>query len=468
MSETTISNVGPIESISIPVPEGGGVVVFRGRNGSGKSIALAAIDSAVTGKGRVPVRDGQLKGEVEAHGITMTIGRSTRRKGEAEVHSLEGKLSIADLVDPGIKDPEAADAARIKSLVNLLGPGPNADLFDTGGVELTPATLDATDLVDMASRVKRELEAKAREYEAAAENAQREACTSEATIGDDDPAWAKPVEEADGAMEQAMLERAELSGRAMAAIQASKRADKAREQLTMIGTGPTVTEATAERDKAIDAVHEAEKELALTSSYAANCDRLLDNATEAHTIIEGCRLDMKEAEEAATITDNQIAEAESAVETARAASIKAASGRRAKTWTDRMQSHLATQLDNEAKAETMRDAARDTDEVLSRVIRDAGCHLSVTPINQRMRLVTDTDRGVTPFGELSPGERWRIALDIAAQALGEGGELTIPQEAWESLDPENRRAIAEHVQRLGIVAYTAECSDGPLRAESAS
>ena len=46
--------------------------------------------------------------------------------------------------------------------------------------------------------------------------------------------------------------------------------------------------------------------------------------------------------------------------------------------------------------------------------------------------------------------------------------MTIPEEAWESRDPENRRAIAEHVQRLGIVAYTAECSDGPLRAESAS
>ena len=40
-------------------------------------------------------------------------------------------------------------------------------------------------------------------------------------------------------------------------------------------------------------------------------------------------------------------------------------------------------------------------------------------------------RSATFYADLSSGERWRIALDIAIQAVGTGGLLVIPQEAWE-------------------------------------
>lgn len=55
MTTVEIKDIGPIENLSIPVPDGGGVVVFRGKNGVGKSHALAAIDALVTGKGRLSV-----------------------------------------------------------------------------------------------------------------------------------------------------------------------------------------------------------------------------------------------------------------------------------------------------------------------------------------------------------------------------------------------------------------------------
>ena len=38
-----IKNIGPISTLSMPVPEGGGVVVLKGRNGSGKGTALDGI-----------------------------------------------------------------------------------------------------------------------------------------------------------------------------------------------------------------------------------------------------------------------------------------------------------------------------------------------------------------------------------------------------------------------------------------
>lgn len=465
-TDVEITNIGPIENISIPVPEHGGVVVFRGRNGSGKSLALDAIDAAVTGKGRVPVRDGQLKGQVQAHGITMTIGRSTRRRGEAEVHSLEGKLSVADVVDPGIKDPESADAARIRALVGLLGPPADLDLFDIpAGVEVAPSTRDVTDIVDMAAHVKREIEAAARRAEDRAEEAARQSDAAKRAMGDDDPAWACPEHEVNDALESAIQRRSELQAAQMHGEDAAMRAETAQDHLEATTYhGPTFMEAETRRDQAMESVHEAEKALAVASSHAAACDKELRAATEYNRLALAWRADIRANKDIETITDEQVLAAEDAVAAARSDVTKAAAGRRASDHAVEAKAATGRQKAREAEAEQLRDAARSTDDVLSSIIQTAGVALSIKAVDKRLRLVTDTDRGVTPFGELSPGERWRMALDIAAEALGEGGELTIPQEAWEALDPANRAAIAQRVREHGIIVYTAEATDGPLDA----
>ena len=103
--------------------------MFRGRNGVGKTKTLEAIDALVSGRGKVSVKDGALRGEVQGLGVKLTVARSTRRSGELEVVSLEGRLSVADLIDPGLVSPEAADAKRIKALVQLSGQKPDMALF---------------------------------------------------------------------------------------------------------------------------------------------------------------------------------------------------------------------------------------------------------------------------------------------------------------------------------------------------
>lgn len=171
-----IENIGPIERVTFPCPEGGGLVVFRGRNGSGKTTALQAVEAAVTGKGKLPLADeaeeSNDRGTVEAHGVTLTIGKSTRRKGEADVTSLEGRLSVADLVDPGIADPDAADLRRIKALVGLSGAQAEPARFAeiVGGLAeleklVSPDALKQGDLVSLAGAVKRGLESVARTVE---------------------------------------------------------------------------------------------------------------------------------------------------------------------------------------------------------------------------------------------------------------------------------------------------------------
>ena len=453
-----ITNIGPIDKIKIPVPEGGGIVVFRGRNGVGKTLALEAIDAAVTGKGRVPVRDGELRGEVVAHGVTMKIGRSTRRDGEAEVHSLEGKISIAGLVDPGIKDPESADAVRIKALVGLLGPPADLKVFgNLPDIELTPATRDATDLVDMASRIKRDLESAARHAEDAAENAKRAADAAKAAIGDDDPEWALPEAAMLQTLDDAYKVRADLQGRWNASLETAKRAATSKQALEEVTGGrtglPTFDDASEAFRRAEAALAEARIQLTAATSHKELADRW--------------QKDIEAAQEAAAsaVTGAELEKADCAAVDARDACDKARRGREAAAYDEQRDRHDARRQAKDDEATVLRDGARAVDDVLSGIIQSAGIDLRVQVTGGRVRLVTETDRGVTCFGELSPGERWRIALDVAAEALGSGGELTIPQEAWESLDPANRAAIAAHVVELGIIAYTAESDDGPLRAE---
>ena len=48
MSILTLTDVGPVKSLKLEVPEDGGVVVLRARNGRGKTKTLEAIESAIT------------------------------------------------------------------------------------------------------------------------------------------------------------------------------------------------------------------------------------------------------------------------------------------------------------------------------------------------------------------------------------------------------------------------------------
>lgn len=171
MESITLKDIGPVKEISFQL-QGFGLTVLSAKNGKGKSIVLDAIQKAALGKGRLPLRDGARRGMVDAGGVVITVGGTTRYTGEFQVENLESRLPLAQLVDPGIKSAEAADKARIKALVALTGVEASRALFashpafasDFGDVVSDEAT-QTDDLVDMAARVKREYEAKAREAE---------------------------------------------------------------------------------------------------------------------------------------------------------------------------------------------------------------------------------------------------------------------------------------------------------------
>ena len=170
MKTVKVKNMGPVSEVEIPITPG--VVVLRGRNGRGKSTAIASVEAAVSKKPSPKTKDGEHSGGVdaeEAFGVKLTVGKTSRRSGELTVRTLDGKLDISDIVDPKLKTPEAADAARIKALVKLAGVQPSPELFlpligdqDLFEKVTSPSTRETSDVVLMAERIKRDFETQAR------------------------------------------------------------------------------------------------------------------------------------------------------------------------------------------------------------------------------------------------------------------------------------------------------------------
>lgn len=490
MQTAQIHNIGPIEHLTIPVPEDGGVVVFKGANGVGKSISLDAVEKVVTGRGdRLPIRDGQVKGKIEGWGVKLTIGKSTARSGEATVHSLEGRLDVGQLVDPGIKEPERADAKRIRALVTMLGARPDPAMFyeTLGGKEefdriVDPASLTHDDLVSLAEAIKRDIDAEARQAEGEAKNARgRAEAARKAAEGIDieDQSDARPLQ---ATLEDAVRTKERLQNQQQAHATATANAKMAGDALDARMakyTGPTSEQAKQEELKIAEDMDAASKEimaaqealkaakqkweqLVIAKSNALNVRQLADQHAET---VAAYRQTIDRAASLEAVNPGDVVRADSAVVEARKRVENAAIVRRAQEQTREAERFEATADGHETDAKRWRDAAKAVEDVLSEVVAKSGVPLRVEARDARMRLTTETARGRTCFGDLSDGERWKLGLKIAITAVGRGGELTIGQQAYESLDPTNRREIAEEARAAGVLIYTAESTDGPLRAE---
>lgn len=480
-----LTEIGPIQHLVIPIPEKGGLCVLRGANGVGKSRALDAVQSLATGKGRVDARDGAVRGSVEWGSARMTVAKSTRRQGELEVTTLEGRLNVADLVDPGIADEEKADAKRIKALVSLSGVAADATLFTKLAGDLAefdsivkPESLEGLDLIQMAGRVKRDFESAARHAESHADHAEgrarscREAGEGVDLTAESDPTKLQAELEAAIRAESTLRAKRDAADKAILAGAVAKReiakaegetlVDVESARLALVQAEDSEKAAHEELAEARSRLRVAEEKLAGANRAAAQALTALKTAEKQAATVATWRESIAKAEGVTPITPAQIAEASARVTKAREAVEAGALIRDAQAKAAESKNHLLNAAGARKKAQALRDAAHGTDDVLSQVVAQSGVPLRV----QAGRLVLDTDRGRGElYADLSHGERWRVALDIAIAAVGKGGLLTIPQTAWEGLDGPNRMAIAEQIREAGVIALTAECAEGDIRAE---
>lgn len=477
----TITNCGPIQHCKIPCPKPGEIIVLRGRNGSGKTTILQHVESAINGRGKGNLRDGENSGEVDAFGVTLKLGRSTRRSGELQVESLEGKFDISHLIDPGIKDPVAADAVRIKALVQIANVLPCPDLFYElvgGQAELeklvSGAALSSKDLVVMAERIKRDLEAAARREEDAATLAEgkgrgaREAAAGVDVEAEcDSDLLSQQLNDAIRAEERLKAERD-------AAVKAKDQIQTARDQLADAEAtygGLSVADAlSAEqhaqvtKDAAEAAVKALEEQLRTAKQKHIVACNDFAAAIQARKTAESHEASMQawrnQLDSVLPIEPppEEIAEATAEVARCNAACDQGTLIRKAKEQLIAAEQHFAIGSARRKRSLELRDAAKGTDDVLSGVVAKSGQALRV----EGSRLVLETDRrGKTFFHELSAGERARIAIDIGIDAMpaNKQGVIILSQEIWEGLDPLNRDGLQEHIATRPVGLLTAEASE---------
>ena len=456
IKKINIQNVGPITALDIPLPDGGGVVVLRGENGAGKTSALEATQRVLGGNQQLSCRDGSPKGHVSGLGVKITVGRSTRRTGELEAVHLEGKLSIAELVDPGLKSDEAADAKRIKAMVAISGVTADEKLFreeigEDMYCEAVNADKAGLDLLEMSARIKSDLHGYARRCESEATSKQGQANGFRQAAGD---VPVKAIDEA--ALKNRLIEATQRKTQLQEARQTGEHlyddAEVSRAELTKSGA-PTPEQVQARRtassaacktlQTAKTALREAEQVESRAFAELSKIERQTTESVKHHKVIadyEAFKLPTglqvlaaeKEATQASEVWDRAVIARDSRDKLARA------------------EDYTRMALKAARQAVDARDAARACDTVLENAIRS-----DVLQVRDG-RLYVSTDRGATLFAELSDGERWEIAIDQAAEVVGEGGLLVVPQSAWEGLDTTNRTLVSARAKERHVTIITAE------------
>lgn len=482
--EIELQDVGPIHQLSIPLPEGGGVVILRGKNDAGKSETLKAVDALVTGRGSIEKRDGSPRGSISLGEARLTVVKQQRRDGaELAAVSLDSRFDLADLVDPGLKDPEKADSFRIKALIQLTGVTPDITLFHTlaenkGEFDeiVRPECGECDDVVNMAAMIKRDFESAARKSDNQAENYQGVALGHrEAALGYDE-SIESDSDTLQQALEAAIREEQRIETEQRSAAQQNEKIAQARKALEDARSStdiPSLEAATAAEEQALTAKTQADEEVKLLIESLREARVRLAKAEAAHAAAVTSR--QAAARHAATIeaweqtaslqtvdvdpqaaqaARERVVQARQAVEQGALQRDKATRNAQADT-ADRMA------LQARKKAERMRDAAKGTEEILSSLVGKCGTSLRV----ERGRLVTNHARGTVPYSELSDGTRWKIAIDIGIEALSRIGVpthkmiLIIPQVAWSELSPANRKLIHEHARERGVHILTALATD---------
>lgn len=491
--EIVIKNVGPNGLVTIPLAPGGGVTVLRGRNDRGKSEALKAVSVLAGGKDRITVkRDAPegTKGEITGGGVRVAIHRNIRRTGEAEFEVLDGDLSIEDIVDPGIKDPVAADAKRIKALLRVA----NASIEPEQFYPLVGGAAAFCDIVSegerddpllTAQRVRAWLQKQAREAGTAATEAATKAegiiLSFEDTVDDGSDIDQRTLEKS---LELAITSRSRTEERIRQTEINQNRFEQAQKQLAAARaeyTGPTV-------DEVADRVRLADSQLADAVRLAEDVAMKLRQAKEYE--VESAKKAEQVAAEYERVTTHErtisrlaalveqgrpkpvgtfeLDVAETAVEQARL-QLETASKIRQK----RQAMQMVEQLRNDATAQRcLEDAARSSADsvngILCRAVESLGSPLFVD--GDRVCVKRD-GQPAKEFDELSVGARRKIALDIAIDSVGTGGLIPLKQENWEGWDHVARREINDHLKLRGVNMVTAEADKyddghgGNVRAE---
>jgi DNA repair protein RecN (Recombination protein N) len=507
METITIRDVGPVTEARLAIQPG--IVVITGANEVGKSTCIAAT-SALAGNddAELAVRDGAKHGLVEGLGTVLTIGKRQVRTGELDVDSIEDRLDLAALVDPGLKKPDARNRKRIHALISLTGAKLTVQDFATilpdAMREELVATDSSDDPVELAGLIKRRMEGKAREHEKKADTHQGRAAALRERLKDVDFAVEHDQAKLQAALLAATKEQSRLAEQARQAKASAASIEQAKQKIGELeSTGlAKVTAAEKQQKEASDRFEEAvrvrlqmadtlnaqeavvgkiREQLAAEEAKAAELQvawkskcadereakSMLDVATES---VEGQRSRLGDLEQLRQLAASQapdgpdpadLAAAQDAIEQTTAALEEGARIRGLLADRQIMTDANRAAAEHTHQAEIFRAAARATDTVLSNAV---DCE-TLKVIEGELTYVEGKRSEV--FDRLSDGKRWTVAITEISRAIRKHRKqklcvLPIQQTAFEGMDDANRELVNKAAIENAVCIVTAEHGPGPL------
>ena len=499
--EIKVKNIGPIVEFEYAF-KNFGLHVVKGPNGSGKSTLERTIEFATTGvrSQQLQKRDGTPRGEASIAGAVIRVTKQVRVEGELEVEGL-GDLNLSKLCDPGIKDQALADAERIRTLNRLAGTKADAKLFYDifGGKEqfdklASPLTMNTSDLVEMAMRAKADLETAARAVEKDLEKEESLALAQQRLADEEKDLNVEHDEiRLQDALEVAIRNESEMRERRRVYRATIKAAEDAREKLAKLPPGKSVDEAKVEVESAksrvefaqaadtaaLEKIRRLEDELRAAKLERNTTEQAITAAKDSLTAAQGAlqaaendvelrgQLDAAIAASAGAqeVTADQVDDAIEATGRARDAQSKGFKIRQAIAARSLAEQHRTAAKGLAIEARRLRDAAKDTMSVLTTSVTSIpNCPLRVKgDDNGNPRLVVTTDRSDDEkFCELSDGERWRVAIGIAAKSRR---LIPLAQSAYEGLADSLKAQIDQLAKENECYILGSQAVDCVLHAE---
>ncbi len=477
-----IKNIGPISQYVMPIRPG--------PNECGKSTVISCVGALMSGDTDLPVRDGQKSGIVEGFGCQIIVAKKSTIAGELDVDDAQSGNDLGEFVSPAVKTKEPRLKSRVKTLLSLTKTKIGFDNFkailpDNLQGELLASDYDEDPIV-MAGRIKRRMEAKAKEWEAKANNTNIKVTAEKSNFEGVD---LEAFDEAAVQAEYSAAVRAEqqLEGRSLEVIRAQQSVESARSQLAELGTDKLISQ----RDLTTSAL---EKDRLSLFSTREEIDNLNSKLNVAKIALEGIERDLKGRQTAANEMENQIklreenlktvnesiqrhgtlaevvgkvipplppiAEVESAKKVKEAAFAKVQGITKIKAAKEAKDRHEALRIEYAEQVglgEIFRKAASQVYAVLSNSLKCKTLKIIEGDLNYVEGARNEE------YDRLSDGKRCQVAIAEIANAVGsKAGKMAIlpmAQPFWEGLDASNRALVTQACIEHNIGLVTGEHSD---------
>ena len=473
MARLKVTNTKAIRKLDVEL-QPGTITVLNGPNGAGKSTTLQVLQSAITKKniGDLVPTDGERAGLVEFDGVTIKVGRRVSFSGEPDgtVCLVEGGDDILGFINPGIKDPEAADRKRLEKLCSIVGAELTdqdlrgfigEDLWDDYRASKAGSEKNAG-IVQTVKSLKRWLEEQARDLEAKVAS-----CTTEIeTIGTipgsnvQVPDIVILQQESD----HLVVELRDLRARQKASREAAESLagirdvlldeDSLRHDLEVVvqSLDGVATDIAAVEQRLV----ELKAERAALQSTRDSLQEKIETAKR-----QSARLEVLQQQARDAVTDHDVEELEKARSEKQRVITEAIVLRDRMRDAEQSRQRLATLKSQreklEAQAERCRARAVESPNLLQKVVEG----LEGWSISTDVRLCCTTERSKQEaFDDLSPGLKAVRALELSCMRPGTGTGrkiVVLPQEVWESLDGKNRRLVDQWTKQRGLIVVTGEC-----------